>query len=257
MRSDTIRQKEKSNLDPEDRLVLEAMDQVAGYLDITPEDFLDILHRAHELRQSRGQTASVPDSPMPVANLETMTEPAPPLRRYLSKMRATASAPGRVSLREIFLSWVGSFLGILAVAWIHFVFLTGTDLAFMIGSFGASAVLIYGAIKSPLAQPRNLVGGHVVSALIGSALYMVFPQPIWLTSALAVSLAIAAMHWTRTLHPPGGATALIAVIGSSKIHALGLWYAILPVGLGATTMLLIALLVNNLDRERKYPEFWI
>jgi CBS-domain-containing membrane protein len=65
------------------------------------------------------------------------------------------------------------------------------------------------------------------------------------------------MHATKTLHPPGGATALIAVIGSNKIHALGYLYALVPVGLGAFVMLVVALLVNNIPKTRKYPEFWL
>jgi CBS-domain-containing membrane protein len=62
---------------------------------------------------------------------------------------------------------------------------------------------------------------------------------------------------TKTLHPPGGATALIAVIGGAKIHNLGFLYALIPAGTGAITLLVIALLVNNLSKSRKYPEFWI
>ncbi len=65
------------------------------------------------------------------------------------------------------------------------------------------------------------------------------------------------MHATKTLHPPGGATALIAVIGSGKIHALGYLYALIPAGLGAVIMLAVALIVNNIPRSRRYPEFWL
>ncbi len=64
------------------------------------------------------------------------------------------------------------------------------------------------------------------------------------------------MHATQTLHPPGGATALIAVIGSDKIHALGFWYVLVPVGLGVLIMLIVALIINNIAENRKYPEFW-
>jgi CBS-domain-containing membrane protein len=78
-----------------------------------------------------------------------------------------------------------------------------------------------------------------------------------LAAAVAVATAIALMHATKTLHPPGGATALIAVIGSEKIHALGFLYAIIPAGTGAVIMLVVALLVNNLPKTRRYPEFWI
>jgi CBS-domain-containing membrane protein len=127
----------------------------------------------------------------------------------------------------------------------------------IIGSFGATAVLIYGAIRSPLAQPRNLIGGHVISAIIGVTTYNLLNSHMWLAASIAVATAIAIMHATKTLHPPGGATALIAVIGSQKIHNLGYLYAIIPAGLGATIMLVVALLINNIPKSRRYPEFWI
>jgi CBS-domain-containing membrane protein len=176
---------------------------------------------------------------------------------YFRKMRGTTTSPPRVSLAEIAWSWLGAFLGIIAVAYINYQFLSGTSLLLLIGSFGASAVLIYGAIKSPLAQPRNLVGGHVISALIGVSFYKLLPAAPLLAAPLAVATAIAVMHATRTLHPPGGATALIAVIGDAKIHALGYWYALAPAGLGAVIMLAVALLINNIPKTRNYPEYWL
>jgi len=178
------------------------------------------------------------------------------LREYFHKMKGRTKSAPRVSLSEIFWSWIGAFLGIGAVAYINFNMLEGTDLVMVIGSFGASAVLIYGAIDVPLAQPRNLVGGHIVSALAGVTCYKLLQPNLWLAGAVAVATAIAFMHATKTLHPPGGATALIAVIGSNKIHALGYLYVIIPAGMGATIMLVVALLVNNIPRSRRYPEFW-
>ncbi len=175
---------------------------------------------------------------------------------YFRKMRGVTKSPPRVSLSEIIWSWVGSFFGIAAVALINYNILEGTDLVMVIGSFGASAVLIYGATKSPLAQPRNLIGGHIISAVIGVAAYQLLPTHMWLATSVAVATAIAAMHATKTLHPPGGATALIAVIGSTKIHALGYLYALMPVGVGATIMLVVALVVNNISKNRNYPESW-
>jgi CBS-domain-containing membrane protein len=80
---------------------------------------------------------------------------------------------------------------------------------------------------------------------------------MWLAAAVAVATAIAAMHTTKTLHPPGGATALIAVIGGDKIHNLGYLYALMPVTAGAAILLIVALIVNNISKTRKYPEFWI
>jgi CBS-domain-containing membrane protein len=176
---------------------------------------------------------------------------------YFAKMKGTTKSPPRVSLAEIGWSWIGAFLGIAAVAVANFRVLAGTDMVMIIGSFGASAVLLYGAIKSPLAQPRNLMGGHFFSALIGVLCYKALGSEMWLASAVAVATAIAFMHATKTLHPPGGATALIAVIGSEKIHALGYLYALVPAALGAALMLVVALLVNNIPRTRRYPEFWL
>ena len=178
------------------------------------------------------------------------------LKEYFHKMKGTTKSPPAVSLAEIGWSWVGAFLGIAAVASLSYKNLENSDLVLIIGSFGASAVLIYGAIKSPLAQPRNLIGGHVFSALIGVACYQLLGSHLWLAASVAVATAIAFMHATKTLHPPGGATALIAVIGSDKIHDLGYLYVLMPVGLGAVIMLLVALLVNNISKSRRYPEFW-
>ena len=172
-------------------------------------------------------------------------------------MKGTTKSPPMVSLSEIAWSWIGALLGIAAVSYINYKIIEETDLAMVIGSFGASAVLIYGAIKSPLAQPRNFIGGHIISAIIGVTCYKIFPSQIWLASSVAVATAIAIMHATKTLHPPGGATALIAIIGSNKIHSLGYLYAIIPVGLGAVIMLVVALLVNNIPKNRRYPDFWV
>ncbi|WP_028314847.1 HPP family protein [Desulfatibacillum aliphaticivorans] len=177
--------------------------------------------------------------------------------KYFRKMKGETVSPPRVSLQEMVWSWIGSFFGIAAVALVHFQALENTDKVMIIGSFGASAVLIYGAVRSPLAQPRNLVGGHVLSAFIGVTAYKLLPGQMWIASALAVSTSIFLMHATKTLHPPGGATALIAVIGSAKIHDLGYLYMVVPAGLGAAVMLVIALIINNIPESRRYPEFWL
>ena len=175
---------------------------------------------------------------------------------YFKKMLGSGPSPPGVSVGEVFWSWLGSFLGVAAVALLHAGLFEPRDLSLLIGSFGASAVLIYGAVRSPLAQPRNLMGGHVLSAIVGVSAQLWLGGTPWLAAAVAVSVAIAIMHLTRTLHPPGGATALIAVIGGDSVHQLGYLYALLPAALGASVMLVIALLVNNIPKTRKYPEFW-
>ena len=175
---------------------------------------------------------------------------------YLKKMAGGGQRPPKVNPSEVFWSWIGAFLGITPVAFLNYNLFSGSDFVYIIGSFGASAVLIYGAVRSPLAQPRNLIGGHVLSAFVGVACWQLFQPFPWFAAAFSVATAIALMHATQTLHPPGGATALIAVIGSEKIHELGFLYALVPVGLGVVIMLIVALVVNNMASKRKYPEFW-
>lgn len=152
-------------------------------------------------------------------------------------------------------TFLGGFIGIGLIGYIQSLQFSSIDNVFLIGSFGASAVLVYGASNGPLAQPRNLVGGHLISAFIGlcCAFLISDPEFQWLACALAVSVAIVAMQITKTMHPPGGATALIAVIGSEKIKSLGFLYILSPVLSGVIILLVTALLFNNLSKDRVYP----
>ncbi|GAB2774403.1 HPP family protein [Rhabdobacter roseus] len=159
-----------------------------------------------------------------------------------------------IDYREQIWTFIGSFLGLSLIGVLNTDILSPNDNLFLIGSFGATAVLLYGIINSPLAQPRNLVGGHVLSALVGVTVCHLMPDLVWLASALSVSLSIVLMQITKTLHPPGGATALIASIGSEKIRALGYWYVLSPVLSGVLILLLVALVCNNLSPQRSYPK---
>jgi len=156
-------------------------------------------------------------------------------------------------------SAIGAFLGIYLITVLsQYIFVNESDTIFLVGSFGASAVLIYGVPHAELSQPRNLIGGHIISALLGITVYKYCPFEVSLLAALAVSLSIVVMHFTRTLHPPGGATALIAVIGSSQIHDLGYMFVLTPITVGAVILLIIALAVNNMSSnpKRHYPRYW-
>lgn len=158
-----------------------------------------------------------------------------------------------IDYKEHFWAFLGSFVGIGLIAYMQSKTFLHSDLVFLIGSFGASSVLIYGIIQSPLAQPRNLVGGHLVSAIVGVTVAKFAPNVLWITAPLAVSLSIVLMQITKTLHPPGGATALIAIIGSPKIKILGYWYVLYPILSGALILLVVALVFNNVTANRHYP----
>jgi len=175
------------------------------------------------------------------------------IRRGLRVSRYIIYKETLVDHKEHFWSFLGAFAGIGIIAFLQSLQLDRSENVFLIGSFGASCVLVYGAIQSPLAQPRNLVGGHLVSALIGVTVYKLLPDILWLTAPLAVALSIVMMQITRTLHPPGGATALIAVTGTAKIKALGYFYVIAPVLTGTLILLAVALVFNNMTPSRQYP----
>jgi len=143
-------------------------------------------------------------------------------------------------------SLVSSILGLTAITVLAHV----VHSKLLIGSLGASAVLLFGAPDSPLAQPRNLIGGHFLSAIVGVGVVMLGgSSEIWMS--VAVGLSILLMYLTHTLHPPGGATALIAV------HDQVDWsFPFMPVALGAFVLLGVALLTNNIVHHRQYPKHW-
>ncbi|MFT3683284.1 MAG: HPP family protein [Ferruginibacter sp.] len=175
------------------------------------------------------------------------------IKRSLRISRYVIYKETLVDYKEHIWSFVGSFIGIGLIAFLQTKTMAQADNIFLIGSFGASSVLIFGAIQSPLAQPRNLIGGHLISAFIGVSIAHLIPNLTWLAAPLAVSLSIVSMQVTKTLHPPGGATALIAVIGTEKIKQLGFWFILSPVFSGCLILLVTALIFNNLTAARKYP----
>jgi CBS-domain-containing membrane protein len=181
--------------------------------------------------------------------------PVKTIKRNYRKVRYVLYRETMIDTKEHLLTFLGAFVGIGCIGFINSKYFVLNDNLFLIGSFGASSVLIYGIINSPLAQPRNLVGGHLICALVGVTIHKLLPGAgeLWLACALAVSVSIVLMQMTKTLHPPGGATALIANIGSEKIKALGYVYVISPVLTGVLILLVVALLFNNITRHRSYP----
>lgn len=157
-----------------------------------------------------------------------------------------------VSQKEKFVSLLGGFLAIsLLTHLIHDVCLLplGTGL---IASMGASAVLLFAVPHGQLSQPRPVLGGHVVSATIGVSCARWIPGPA-IAAGFAVGISIWIMHQLKCIHPPGGATALVAVLGGESIHVLGYWFVLAPVLINALIMVSLAVAINYAFKWRRYP----
>lgn len=153
---------------------------------------------------------------------------------------------------EKWISAIGGFLGILAVLWISGSVLDHHGAAMVIASMGASAVLLFAVPHGALSQPWPVLGGHLVSAFIGVGCAQHIADPS-LAAAVAVGLAIGAMYYLRCLHPPGGATALVAVLGGESVGQLGYGFLITPVLENVLVILAVAVVVNLPYRWRRYP----
>jgi CBS-domain-containing membrane protein len=117
---------------------------------------------------------------------------------------------------------------------------------------GASCALVVGAPAAPFVQPRNVILGNVLSALVGLAVFLIFGQTTWWTLAIAIGTAMALMVATKTFHPPAAVTVLLPLL----VQITDLTWALVPVGVGAVIVVVIGILYNNLFPERQYPIFW-
>ncbi|RRZ95530.1 HPP family protein [Erwinia sp. 198] len=158
--------------------------------------------------------------------------------------------PVVVAPRQIILSSLGTFTGLLfASLFSHWTL--GEVNVWFIAPMGASAVLLFAASNSPLAQPWSVIGGNFVSALTGLTVAHYIEQPV-IGAALAAGLSVVLMFKLRCLHPPGGAIALTAVMGSHAAGMSGYHFAFVPVLLNSVSLTLVAILFNNLI-GRRYP----
>lgn len=174
-------------------------------------------------------------------------------RDVIQVLRRQVTGQQRVPARERLRAAFGALLGILITALIGYL-IVGADsaLPWVIAPMGASAVLLFAAPASPLAQPWAMLGGNLSAAVIGVACAAGFRDPL-MASAVAVSVAIVLMFVLRCIHPPAGAVALTAVVGGPAIHALGYGFVLYPVLVNSATLLLLAVVYNRAT-GREYPQ---
>lgn len=166
---------------------------------------------------------------------------------FIEKLRGDQAAlPPKASNRAIFVAWLGGFCAMAAIAGLF----EGTAVPLVLGSFGASCVLVFGFPDVPFSQPRNVVFGHFISSLAGLACLALF-GPHWWSVAMAVGTAIALMMLTRTVHPPAGSNPVIIYLLQP-----GWGFLLAPTLLGAVVLVLVTLLYNNATRAARYPKYW-
>ncbi|PSB05208.1 HPP family protein [Merismopedia glauca] len=153
----------------------------------------------------------------------------------------------KFSGQQLLLSYTGSFLAIATLAYLS----ASTSYPIVAAPFGATAVLVFAMPESPLSQPRNIIGGNCLGAVCAIASVQFFGTEPWVI-ALAVATAIQVMQVTKTLHPPGGAVALVGVMSQADWHFL-----IAPALAGSIAIVVCTYYFNNFIAKRPYPKHWL
>jgi CBS-domain-containing membrane protein len=169
------------------------------------------------------------------------------MKDFFKKMRGYEAGPPRLHTRKIARGFVGALIAIGAAAYLS----QASGVPLVLGSFGASCVLLFSFPDSPFSQPRNVIGGHFLASLTG-LVFLAALGSTWWSMALALATAISVMHFTRTVHPPAGSNPVIIMLA-----APGWEFLFTPTLLGACILIAVALAFNNIDREARYPRHWI
>lgn len=157
-----------------------------------------------------------------------------------------ANIPARPTLRIAFLSGLGGFLAIAVLDTLA----RTQSIPLILGSFGASCMILFGLPDSPLAQPRNTIFGHLICSFMGLLFLTFFPDYWWALPA-AVGASMMTMMLTRTVHPPAVSNPVIVFISKPA------WiFLFTPTFAGAVVLVIVAYLYNNYVRKIHYPRYW-
>jgi CBS domain-containing membrane protein len=159
-----------------------------------------------------------------------------------------------INHKELLISIIGAFIAVAMAGFFTNVILSSTDSPLIIASAGASAMLMFGLPHSDVSHPYNLIAGHTVSAVVGVSCYYLVSDPI-ISSSLAISLALLIMSLLKCMHPPGGATAVIAVVGGEAIHQLGYMFVVMPIFLNSLMLLVVAIAVASFRDKNPFENY--
>ena len=166
---------------------------------------------------------------------------------YLTKLKGTpAPIPPGPPLKQLGFISIGTFLAACVIGYLAYI----TNHPIIMGSFGASIFVLFVLPDSPFAQPRNVILGHFITALIG-LIFFHLVSPEWWSMALALAFAIIAMQYLRVPHPPAGSNPFIVFLLGSQWEFL--W---MPTLIGSVLIVIVALFYNNLSNDRSYPKYW-
>lgn len=165
---------------------------------------------------------------------------------FIDRICGGGTLPGKPQIKDVTFAATGGFIVISLLAYLT----QFSQIAFLIGSLGASCVLVFGVYESPFAQPRNIIGGHLLSAFMGLLFYTSFGD-VWWSMGLAVASAIAVMMLTQTLHPPAGSNPLIIMITKQ-----GWDFLLTPTFLAAVSLVILGVIINAYVYKRTYPKYW-
>jgi len=170
---------------------------------------------------------------------------------YIQKIKGEKTCSGLPypKLKDVLIAGLGGFIIISLLYLLHAEW--KVFLCFIV-PFGASAVLVFAAPAAPFSQPRNVIGGHLLSALVGVIIMVIFKADTWWVLAIANAIAIMVMVATKTVHPPAGATVFLPILNNITSFV----WPFLPVLVGAVIIVIIGVLYNNLWAKRRYPAYW-
>ena len=166
---------------------------------------------------------------------------------YLKKFKGLSMPPPeQPRISNIAYSWLGALIAIGCLAALNLL----SQYPLILGSFGASCFILFVVPSTPYAQPRNVIGGHFISSLIGLIFFHVISTEWW-GMALALASCIAAMQFLKVSHPPAGSNPIIVYLSAPQ------WgFLFSPTLIGACILVLIALFYINLRKEQTYPQYW-
>ena len=191
---------------------------------------------------------TLPNTQDTITEVDAVNNILPKRFRLWNKVKGGhAKQPPMAPIKAIMIAWIGGVIGIAVIGLVT----DYTHYPFVLGSLGATCVLVFGFPESPFSQPRNIIGGHFLSSLMG-LLFISVLGVTWWSTALALATAIAVMQLTKTVHPPAGSNPVIIML----THAT--WpFLLTPTLVGATTLCVVAFIFHTIMSKKNYPTYWL